>query len=138
MRLNPMTFIEFLMATGDDALACFLSYISTLDPVPRTCFYPLFEKLKLYFVTGGMPKSVLLWTRDQDGDVMQTALFHIIESCEGAFARHADGKDYDNISVTWNPVSARLTRQKWYLFKAVKNGARAREYEGTPFCVWQI
>ena len=45
LRLNPMTFIEFLMATGDDALARFLSHISTLDPVPRTCFYPLFEKL---------------------------------------------------------------------------------------------
>ncbi|MCL1941114.1 MAG: AAA family ATPase, partial [Synergistaceae bacterium] len=55
--IAPMTFIEFLMANGDGNLAEYLNTISSLEPIPEAFFNPLYEKLKMYFITGGMPES---------------------------------------------------------------------------------
>lgn len=108
LYLNSMTFTEFLVANGDDDLALYLSQITPLDQVPESCFHLLCEKLKMYFVTVGMPESVLLWTRDWDVDAMQTALFHIIEACERDSIRHANEKDYAKISMIWDSAPAQL------------------------------
>ena len=55
MQIDPMTFTEFLLANGDKNLAQYLEQIDTLAPLPDAFFNPLYEKLKMYYVTGGMP-----------------------------------------------------------------------------------
>lgn len=40
-----------------------LKYFS-IEPIPEAFFNPLYEKLKMYFVTGGMPESVRSWAQD--------------------------------------------------------------------------
>ena len=62
MQIDPMTFAEFLLANGDENLAQYLEQVDTLEPIPDAFFNPLYEKLKMYYVTGGMPESVLMWT----------------------------------------------------------------------------
>ena len=62
MQIDPMTFNEFLLANGDENLAQYLEQVDTLEPIPDAFFNPLYEKLKMYYVTGGMPESVLMWT----------------------------------------------------------------------------
>ena len=59
MQIDPMTFTEFLLANGDENLAQYLEQVDTLEPIPDAFFSPLYEKLKMYYVTGGMPESVL-------------------------------------------------------------------------------
>ena len=59
MQIDPMTFAEFLLANGDENLAQYLEQVDTLEPIPDAFFSPLYEKLKMYYVTGGMPESVL-------------------------------------------------------------------------------
>lgn len=53
MQINPMTFLEFLTANGDENLVQYLESINTLDTIPDAFFNPLYEKLKMYYVTGG-------------------------------------------------------------------------------------
>ena len=62
MQIDPMTFMEFLPANGDENLAKYLESIDTIEPIPDAFFNPLYEKLKMYYVTGGMPEPVLMWT----------------------------------------------------------------------------
>ena len=64
--MGPMTFMEFLIANGDENLAEYLSQIETIEQIPDAFVNPLVEKLKMYFVTGGMPEAVLVWTEDGD------------------------------------------------------------------------
>ena len=52
LDVRPMTFVEFLMANGDENLAAYMDSIEKLEPVPDAFFNPLYEKLKMYFVTG--------------------------------------------------------------------------------------
>ena len=71
LQVDPMTFSEFLLANGDENLAAYLDSVDTLTPLLDAFFNPLYEKLKMNYVTGGMPESVLMWTQARDVDALQ-------------------------------------------------------------------
>ena len=130
LQMNPMTFSEFLMANGDGNLVKYLEQIHEIQPIPDAFANPLQEKLKMYFITGGMPESVKVWTQNRDSEQMQTVLMNIIGAYERDFAKHPDPRDFPKISLIWKSIPSQLSREnKKFLYKAVKDGARAREYE---------
>ena len=130
MQIDPMTFTEFLMANGDENLAAYLDSIDTPEPLPDAFFNPLYEKLKMYYVTGGMPESVLMWTEARDVDAMQESLAGIIGAYERDFAKHPNVSEFPKISMVWKSIPSQLAREnKKFLYKVIKEGARAREYE---------
>ena len=130
MQIDPMTFAEFLLANGDENLAQYLEQVDTLEPIPDAFFNPLYEKLKMYYVTGGMPESVLMWTEARDVSAMQEALSGILGAYERDFARHPNLSEFPKISMIWKSVPSQLAREnKKFIYKVVKEGARAREYE---------
>ena len=130
MQIDPMTFIEFLLANGDENLAKYLETVDTIEPIPDAFFNPLYEKLKMYYVTGGMPESVLMWTEARDVAAMQEALSGIIGTYERDFAKHPNISEFPKISMIWKSIPSQLAREnKKFIYKVVKEGARAREYE---------
>ena len=130
MRIDPMTFSEFLLANGDRNLVEYMNSIDMIGPIPDAFFNPLCEKLKMYYVTGGMPESVRMWTEARNITTMQYALSGIIESYERDFAKHPDTHEFPKISMIWKSLPSQLAREnKKFLYKVVKEGARAREYE---------
>lgn len=130
MQIDPMIFTEFLMANGDANLAMYLDSIENIEPIPDAFFNPLYEKLKMYFVTGGMPEPVLMWTEARDVDAMQEALWGIIGAYERDFAKHPDVSEFPKISMIWKSIPSQLAREnKKFIYKVVREGARAREYE---------
>lgn len=130
MQINPMTFSEFLDANGDANLVEYLESIDTIEPIPSAFFNPLYEKLKMYYVTGGMPEAVKMWTEERDVNSMQSALSDILNSYERDFGKHPDVKEFPKISMIWKSIPSQLAKEnKKFIYKVVKNGARAREYE---------
>ncbi len=130
LEIMPMTFTEFLMANGDANLVSYMKSIDSIEPIPEAFFNPLYEKLKMYFVTGGMPESVRSWTQDRDVELMQQVLSNILGAYERDFAKHPDPKDFQKISLVWKSIPSQLAREnKKFIYKAIKEGARAREYE---------
>lgn len=130
MQIDPMTFTEFLTANGDENLVRYMESIERIEPIPDAFFNPLYEKLKMYYVTGGMPESVLMWTQARDVSAMQNALSDIIDAYERDFAKHPDVSEFPKISMIWKSIPSQLAREnKKFLYKVVKEGARAREYE---------
>lgn len=130
MQIDPMTFEEFLLANGDDNLLAFLESWTSLEPIPDAFFNPLYEKLKMYYVTGGMPEAVLMWTEARDVSAMQEVLSEIISAYERDFAKHPNTGEFPKISMIWKSIPSQLAREnKKFIYKVVKEGARAREYE---------
>ncbi|MGN1339675.1 MAG: ATP-binding protein [Oscillospiraceae bacterium] len=130
LKMGPMTFTEYLLADGAENLAEYLLGINEISAIPDAFFNPLVEKLKMYFVVGGMPEPVLVWT--EDGDIKETdrVLSDILMSYENDFAKHADPTDVPKIQLIWDSLPSQLAREnKKFLYSAVKDGARAREYE---------
>lgn len=130
LEIQPMTFTEFLMANGDENLVAYSNSLKSIEPVPEAFFNPLYEKLKMYFVTGGMPESVRSWTQDRDIDLMQRVLSNILGAYERDFAKHPNPTDFPKISLIWKSIPSQLARENnKFLYSAVKEGARARDYE---------
>lgn len=130
MQIDPMTFSEFLLANGDSNLFSYLESIDNTEPIPDAFFNPLYEKLKMYYVTGGMPESVYIWTQARDIRLMESVLSDIISSYERDFAKHPDVSEFPKISMIWKSIPSQLAREnKKFIYKVVKEGARAREYE---------
>ena len=84
----------------------------------------------MYFVTGGMPESVLMWTQERDVSAMQEALSGVLSAYERDFGKHPNVSEYPKISMIWKSILSQLGRENSkFLYKVVKVGARAREYE---------
>ncbi|MDW7659517.1 MAG: ATP-binding protein [Bacillota bacterium] len=130
MQIDPMTFSEFLLANGDENLVNYMETVTALEPIPDAFFNPLYEKLKMYYITGGMPESVLMWTEARDVEIMQGALSDILGAYERDFGKHPEASEFPKISMIWKSMPSQLAREnKKFLYKVVKEGARAREYE---------
>jgi predicted AAA+ superfamily ATPase len=130
LEIQPMTFTEFLMANGDENLVAYSNSLKSIEPLPEAFFNPLYDKLKMYFVTGGMPESVRSWTQDRDIDLVQRVLSNILGAYERDFAKHPNPTDFPKISLIWKSIPSQLARENnKFLYSAVKEGARARDYE---------
>lgn len=130
LNMGPMTFTEFLTADGAENYADYLASVDALSPLPDAFFGPLSEKLKQYFVTGGMPEAVKVWTEDKDPRAVDRVLSDIISSYESDFGKHAPAEDVPKIRYIWQSLPSQLAREnKKFLYSVVKPGARAREYE---------
>lgn len=146
MKIYPMTFTEFLLANGDEQLVRALDAIISdamsapasasttpacmFPPIPDAFFNPLCEKLKMYYLTGGMPEAVLMWTTYKDIAATERVLQDIIRAYEHDFAKHPKPNQIPKISLIWKSLPSQLAREnKKFLYNVVKPGARAREYE---------
>lgn len=130
MMIYPMSFTEFLIANGDANLVEYMKGIEVIEPIPEIFFNQLHEKLKMYFITGGMPEAVRSWTEERDIKLVQSTLKNILNAYEFDFSKHAEIKDIAKLGLIWNSIPSQLAREnKKFLYSAVKDGARAREYE---------
>lgn len=130
LELGAMSFEEFLLANGDKNLFDYLNSIDKISPIPDAFFNPLIEKLKMYFITGGMPEAVFVWTQDRDIMAADNVLSDILISYESDFGKHANTFDVNKIILIWDSLPSQLAKEnKKFLYSAVKEGARAREYE---------
>ena len=130
LEMGPMTFTEFLIADGAENFADYLASVNEFEQIPDAFFTPLTEKLKCYFITGGMPEAVQVWTEERDPKAVDRVLSDILSSYESDFGKHAPIEDVPKIRYIWQSLPSQLAREnKKFLYSVVKPGARAREYE---------
>jgi len=130
LSVHPLSFTEFLRGIGEGELAALTESIDSLEPMPDLFFNRLSEHLKYYFITGGMPEVVERWREKGDVAVVQKTLSNLLDAYERDFAKHAERSAFPKLSLIWHSVPSQLAREnKKFLFRAVKEGARAREYE---------
>lgn len=130
LDMGPMTFKEFLLAMGDDNYVEYLEAIDEIDTIPDVFSQPLTEKLKMYFVVGGMPEAVKAWVEDGDIKEVDRIQLNILDSYESDFGKHAPEIDVPKIRLIWRSLPSQLAKEnKKFLYSVVKEGARAREYE---------
>lgn len=130
LNLYPMTFSEFLIADGCENLVTFMRQIKNVESIPSMFESQLIEKLKIYFVIGGMPEAVQSWTLEKDIEKVNRIHQDILDSYEHDFSKHVGMQEANKISLIWNNIPSQLAREnKKFVYQVVKPGARAREYE---------
>lgn len=130
MQMYPMSFSEFLIADNCENLVDYMRSINKIEKVPDIFFNMLEEKLKAYFIIGGMPEVVYSWVNEKDMERVNTIQSDILKSYESDFAKHVSNSEANKISLIWNSIVSQLAKEnKKFLYQTIKEGARAREYE---------
>lgn len=130
LNMYPMTFTEFLIADNCENLVEYMKSIEKVEAIPDIFFNQLEEKLKAYFIIGGMPEAVKIWTEDKDIELVNNVQENILKAYESDFSKHTSNNEANKISLIWNNIPSQLAKaNKKFLYQTIKKGARAREYE---------
>lgn len=130
LDMYPMTFTEFLKADGCVNLVDYMNSIETAENIPTIFFDLLSEKLKAYFIIGGMPEVVASWVKYKDMEKVNKIQDSILKSYESDFSKHTTNIEANRISLIWNSIPSQISKEnKKFLYQVAKEGARAREYE---------
>lgn len=130
MNLYPMSFSEFLIADNCNNLVEYMQSINNIVNIPDIFFNMLEEKLKAYFIIGGMPEAVFSWINEKNMERINVIQDNILKSYENDFSKHTTNSEANKISLIWNSIPSQLAKEnKKFLYQTIKEGARAREYE---------
>lgn len=131
LNLYPMTFSEFLIADGSSNLVDVMRQTKKINEIPKLFEDVLIEKLKVFYIIGGMPEAVYSWVNYKDIEKVNKIQKNILDSYENDFSKHTDTNEANKISLIWNGIPSQLAKEnKKFVYQVVKEGARAREYEG--------
>jgi predicted AAA+ superfamily ATPase len=128
LELFPLTFQEFLLAVGEDALS------ARLDDWDEAAFR-LYEddyarRMRQYMLVGGMPEAVQAFADTGEYAEAERALQGIADMIDQDFSKHAPAAHVPRVRALWDTIPAQLGREnKKFKYSELGKGARAREYE---------
>jgi len=129
LTLYPFTFREVL-PYWSDKLARYLNELNSIEALPDYFYNDLLDQFKKYLITGGMPAVLNAFQSQNSFEACDSVLQNLILSYQGDFAKHPVMSDVAKIGQVFNSLPAQLAREnKKFVFKLVRSGARAREYE---------
>ena len=128
LKLYPLSFKEFLMATGKERFA---ELLNKWDHQMITSFKKTYiDALKQYYFVGGMPEAVQSFAENKDFNEAREIQKRILAAYEQDFSKHAPNEIVPKIRMLWNSIPSQLAREnKKFIYGLVREGARAKEYE---------
>lgn len=126
LELSPLSFQEFLLATGNER------FLRVIDD--KTTLKLFNDKLTLlfreYLIVGGMPEVVNSWVERHDYTEVDKLQNLILLAYLADISKHTDTTTATRIHQIWNSLPAQFAkRNEKFMFNVIKPGARAREYE---------
>jgi len=130
LDMYPVTFREYLRMSDERLLQQLEARLGDMEPLPEIIFNKLIEQYRRYQVCGGLPKPCSHMLDGAGMEKIETDLAELRMSYEYDFTKHVEAKDIPRIREIWRSIPSQLSREnKKFVFKVVKDGARAREYE---------
>jgi len=128
LKLYPLSFREFLMATGNERFA---ELLDKQDYEMITSFKQTYiDALKHYYFVGGMPEAVQSFAENKDFNEVRDIQKRILAAYEQDFSKHAPYEAVPKIRMIWNSIPSQLAREnKKFIYGLVREGGRAKEYE---------
>ena len=128
LDLYPLTFREFLDATGNSSLRMLLDTGDT--DMMRAFAEKETLALKAYYVVGGMPAVVNEYVASGEFQQVRAAQGQILEDYTRDFVKHMPVRLYSKAIEAWESIPAHLSHEnKKFVFGRVRDGARGKDYE---------
>lgn len=128
MDLYPLSFLEYLNAIGEQSLS---QVLLKKDWEMISLFHPkLQEYLRQYFFIGGMPEVVSSFITYKDFSKVRQLQKNILDAYDRDFSKHAPIYEVPRIRMVWKSIPSQLAKEnKKFIYGALKEGARAKEFE---------
>jgi predicted AAA+ superfamily ATPase len=131
LSLYPLSFLEFLEAIKEVRLKEFLEERKKIEPLPLNLHEKLLMYFKEYLFVGGMPEAVAEYIDSQNVSKVREIQTAILNAYSLDFAKHAPKEHIMKINQVWSSIPSQLAKEnKKFIYSAVKEGGRAKEFEG--------
>lgn len=113
--LYPLTFVEFLRAIGEDLSADFIETCTVKTVIPQLVHERIWERLKWYFIVGGLPESVQVFI-DAKEDLfvafqkVREKQAQLISDYYADIAKHSGKVNTMHIDRVWTSIPSQLAR----------------------------
>lgn len=113
LHMYPMSFGEFLLAAGDKAQSQLLDRLTLQSQISSFAHNALWDKLKSYFVVGGLPEVVSLYVKHQDNPLtayekVRQKQNDLIEDYHADIAKHSGKVNAMQIRRIWQAAAEQL------------------------------
>lgn len=128
MDLYPLSFSEFLDATGNGQLTALLAQ-QDFDMIAafRDKYIDL---LKTYYYVGGMPAAVNAYIPKQNFASVRRVQMRLLSDYEQDFSKHAPTAVIPRIRMVWDGIPSQLAKEnKKFIYSVLREGARAKDFE---------
>ncbi len=128
LYLKPLSFTEFLKALDEGQLA---NLIENPDWKIVSIFKDkLLNYLRYYLFIGGMPEVVSHFAEHRNFRYARQLQQKILTSYQHDFSKHAPKEIVPRINMVWKSIPSQLSKEnKKFIYGAIKEGARAKEFE---------
>ncbi|MDE6451030.1 MAG: ATP-binding protein, partial [Odoribacter sp.] len=125
MFMYPMTFDEFLQATGEQLLMDARDQATPLKPLAEPLHHKLIELLRIYMLVGGMPEVVAQWVETHNFLACQEIQDDIVTSYEDDFPKYRKKADPMLLRLTMRSAAVQATKK--FVFSQVGGGYKTEE-----------
>lgn len=130
LTLYPLSFLEFLDALQEIRLKNFIEELHDIAPLPPNLHEKLLGHFKEYLFVGGMPEAVAEYIHSQDLSKVREIQEAILNAYSLDFAKHAPKEHIMRINQVWQSIPNQLAKEnKKFIYSALRQGARAKEFE---------
>lgn len=128
MDLYPLSFREFLCATGNEALK---ELLDKQDFSMITAFKDRYiDLLKNYYYVGGMPAAVNTYIKHRNMKEVRQVHRRLISDYEQDFSKHAPREVVPRIQMVWDGILSQLAKEnRKFIYSVLREGARAKDFE---------
>ncbi len=128
LDLHPMSFTEFLDATGNKSLSELLKKQDWSLITPLKSKY--IELLRNYYFIGGMPEAVQSFIEEHDYLKVREIQSRLLDAYEQDFSKHAPPETVPRIRMLWNSIPAQLAKEnRKFIYGMLREGSRAKDFE---------
>ena len=128
--MYPMSFEEFLSATGNDGLRemIYNAYLNQ-EPVAAAIHSKAMDLYRLFLAVGGMPEVVKEYTESGDLQRVRIVQAEILRNYTADMAKYATSAESVRHETVFNSLPAQLAKEnRKFQFRLIGSHARAREY----------
>ena len=134
IKMFPMDFEEFLWAMGEEMLMPFIKdCFERKKPLGQLMHRRAMDYFRLYMIVGGMPQAVEKYVETKDFAKVDKLKRRILELYRSDISKYAKGYDTKVKSIFEEIPSQLQKHEKKFRLSALKEGARARDYETAFF-----
>lgn len=134
IKMFPMDFEEFLWAMGEEMLMPFIKdCFERKKPLGQLMHRRAMDYFRLYMIVGGMPQAVEKYVETRDFAKVDKLKRRILELYRSDISKYAKGYDTKVKSIFEEMPSQLQKHEKKFRLSALKEGARARDYETAFF-----
>ena len=129
LKMFPVTFKEFLLAS-DERTSQYVDTLNSLEALPEIILNKLELEYKRYLICGGMPEAVTALLENKGMQAVEDTLQNLLDLYTLDFSKYASPVDIPRIDSLWSSLPSQLAKEnRKFIYRIVKTGARAREYE---------